>query len=299
MRLASFLTLVAVCLATISASGRERLYCHQHVVSPGAAGGGAIHTHGFSVEVAPTAQNIDDPGSGTCHATIRSPQGETVFEETEWGIEIDPVTGQDVNGDGQPDAVLASYTGGAHCCWTYHIIPLGKQPWVVRDFGSQTPASFQDLEGDGRIEILIRDGEFDGGFGLNHVFSVFPLMILRLHGTKFEDVTAQFWRILEKEIQDEHSKLNPQKVQKFLRSDPNEIHDDLDYLGTKSAILSIVLDYLYAGRPEEARRVLGELWPKLYQEQTWEEILKGYCSGFRAKLGLALSSPCPAKPIAP
>ena len=299
MRLTPFLTLVAFCLATISASGKERLYCRQQVVSPGAIGGGVIHTHGFSVEVAPTAQNPDDPGFGTCHATIRSPQGQTVFEETEWGIEIDPVTGQDVNGDGQPDAVLTSYSGGAHCCWTYHIIRLGKQPRVVREFGSRTPASFRDLEGDGRIEILVRDGEFDEAFGLNHAFSVFPLMILRLHGTKFEDDTAQFGRILEKEIQDERSKLNPQEVREFLLSDPNEIHDDLDYTGTKSAILLIVLDYLYAGRPQDARRVLGELWPKLYQDQTWEEMLKRYCSGCRARLGLALNSPCPAKAIAP
>jgi transglutaminase-like putative cysteine protease len=63
-----------------------------------------------------------------------------VFEHDEWGMEIDPITGKDVNGDGYPDAVLVSFSGGAHCCWTYHIVSLGKNPgathaWVEAYLG--------------------------------------------------------------------------------------------------------------------------------------------------------------------
>ncbi|MGO9269870.1 MAG: hypothetical protein ACLQOO_06420 [Terriglobia bacterium] len=291
MRLRFFLTVAAVCLATVSASGSGRMYCHQKVLAPGATGGGVIRPHGFAVEVGPTTEDSDDADFGTCHATIRSPQGKTVFEHKDWGIEIDPITGKDVNGDGPPDAVLMSYSGGAHCCWTYHIISLGKQPGVIREFTTRAPASFEDLEGNGRIEILIRDGEFDEGFMLDHAFSVFPLLILRLNGTEFEDVGSKFWRVFEKEIQDKRSKLNRRTLQDFLQSNPSEVHDDLDYLATKSTILLIVLDYLYAGRAQEARKVLGELWPRGYQEHTWEEMLSGFCTGFRAELGV-VNAPC-------
>ncbi len=244
------------------------------------------------IEVRPT-QDPRDPDSLTCHATVRSPGGKTIFERDDWGFEIDPVTGKDVNGDGQPDAVLVGFSGGAHCCWTYHIISLGKQPGLIREFRNRSTASFKDLDGNGQIQILIRDGGFDEGFGLSHAFSVFPLLIARLNGTQFEDVGPKFWRVFEKDIQEQRGQLKPESLQVFLHSNPKEIHDDLDYLGTKSTILQIVLDYLYAGRPEEARRVLGELWPNGFQEQTWKEMLAGYCSGLRAHLGLTVRAPCP------
>lgn len=290
MRLRALLTVAAICLATVWAPGSDRMYCYQKLPASGATGGGVVRVHGFVVQVGPTTEDPDDPDFQTCHATIRSPQGKLVFESKEWGIEIDPVTGKDVNGDGQPDAVLMSYSGGAHCCWIYHIISLGKQPGVIREFKNDAPASFSDLEGNGRIEILIRDGEFDEAFGLNHAFSVFPLVILRLNGTEFEDVGSNFWRVFEKEIEEQRSKLRQKALQEFVKSNPYEIHDNVDYLATKLTILLIVLDYLSAGRTQEARKALGELWPADYQQRTWEEILGRFCTGLHAELRVEVNA---------
>jgi hypothetical protein len=264
------------------------MYCYQKVLNPGATGGGVVRVNGFTIEVKPSPVS----GEMTCHATVRSPKGTIIFEHNEWGIEIDPVTGKDVNGDGQPDAVLVSFSGGAHCCWTYHIISLGKKPGLIREFENRSTASFEDLMGDGQIEILIRDGGFDEGFGLSHPFSPFPLFILRLNGSKFEDVSSKFWRVFEKEIRKQRSKLKEHSLHQFLHSNPNEVHDDLDYLGTQSSVLMIVLDYLYAARPEEARKVLGQLWPADFQKRTWGEMVSGYCSGLRAQLDLEVTAPC-------
>lgn len=207
-------------------------------------------------------------------------------------MEIDPATGRDINGDGQPDAVLVSFSGGAHCCWTYHIVSLGKKPGLIREFENRDTASFKDLLGNGQIEILIRDGGFDFGFGLDHAFSVFPLLIVQLKGAEFQDVGPKFWPVFEKEILHERGKLSNQRLQEFLHSNPDEVHDDSDYLGTKSTVLQTVLDYLYAGRHEEARKLLGKLWPKDSQERTWKEMISGYCSGLRASLELESSPPC-------
>jgi hypothetical protein len=269
---------------------KDRMYCYQKVLEPGAIGGGLVHVNGFTVEVKPIQADV--PNFMVCRATIRFAEGKMVFEHDEWGMEIDPITGKDVNGDGYPDAVLVSFSGGAHCCWTYHIVSLGKNPGLIVEFENRSTASFEDLHGDGNVEMLIRDGSFDEGFGLDHPFSPFPLLIVRLRGTKFEDVGSKFWPVYEKEIRKERSKLKDKSLREFLRSNPNEIHDSLEYRDTEYRVLAIVLDYLYSGRAAEARRVLGKLWPTKFQQETWEQMVGGYCSGLRSQLQLGVNSAC-------
>jgi len=280
----------AVGVLSTSAWAENRLYCYQNGLEPGATGGGVVRVNGFTVEVKPKAGRVSE--DMTCHATVTSPQGEIVYEKDDWGMEIDPVTGKDVNGDEQPDAVLVSFSGGAHCCWTYHIISLGENPGLIREFENRSTASFRDIRGDGQIEILIRDGSFDFAFGLDHAFSVFPLLIVQLKGKEFVDVGSRFLPIFEKEIQQEQSKISNQQLQELLHSDPDEIHDSLDYQRTKAAILMTVLDNLYAGRHREARTILRKQWPPKFQQKTWEEMTSGYCTGLRAHLELESSAPC-------
>jgi hypothetical protein len=269
------------------ALAQSPMYCQEI----GFAGGGKIQANGFSIE----AKSIPDPnvpGYTTCHASVTSPQGKSVYEQNDWAFEIDPVTGKDVNGDGQPDVVLIGLTGGAHCCWDYEMISLGKQPGLIGEFENRDTASFSDLRGDGQIEIVIRDGSFDEGFGLDHAFSVFPQLIVQLKGKRFEDVGPEFWPIFQKEIDQKRSELTAQWLRTFLHSNPYEVHDSLDYQATQSGILLIALDYLYAGKPGEAKATLSALWPAASRARTWKEMLDGYCSGLRADLRVQSLPPC-------
>ncbi len=283
-------------LVTIAASwsfAEGRMYCyHPNYMRSEATGGGKVNVDGFTVEVTPVP-DLDDPDSMTCQATIRSPEGKTIFEQDEWGMEIDPVTGKDINGDGHPDVVIVSYSGGAHCCWTYYFVSLAKNPGVVGQFENRSTASFADLNKDGRIEILIRDGTFDFAFG-SHVESPFPLLIVRLNETKFVDVSSAFRGVYDKGIQEERSKLKEGYVRKLLNSNPDEglPDDDSEDLSTRYRVLTVVLEYLYSGRPGKAREALGELWPMKSREQTWEKMVDGYCSGLRAELKLDASAVC-------
>lgn len=278
-------------ISRLNLDTKGRMYCYQNVLEPGATGGGVVHVNGFTVEVKP-APDGHVPDYVTCKATILSPHGKTVFEDDDWGIEIDPITGRDVNGGGGPDVVFENFSGGAHCCWDYKIISLGSKPGLVGEFENRAPASFKDLAGDGKVEILIRDGSFDEGFGLAHPYSPFPLLIVRLNGTTFEDVGAKFWPQYEKEIGVERGKLKEKDVRAFLQLNPTEIHDDEQYFDTEYRILAIALDYLYAGRAAESRRFLNESWPKQYEEKAWGEMVDGYCSGLRSELKLAVPRSC-------
>lgn len=275
----------ALCAAPAFAQGPA--YCEEI----GYMAGGTIQVHGFSIELKSVPES---PGSWytICRARVVSPEGKTVYEQKDWSFQIDSATGKDINGDGQPDAVLIGYSGGAHCCWAYDIISLGKTPGLIRGFTNRAPATFSDLRGNGQIEISIPDGSFDEGFRLDNPFSVFPQLIVQLKGTHFEDVDPQFWPIFQKEIDKKRSDLTAQWLRTFLNSNPYEVHDSLDYQATKSGVLMIALDYLYAGKPDEAQATLSTLWPAASRARTWKEMLHGYCSGLRADLGVASEPPC-------
>jgi hypothetical protein len=269
------------------------MYCYQKVTEPGATGGGKLQVAGFSIEVKPIP-DPDVPDNTLCQASITDPDGKLVYSFEDWGAEIDGISGKDVNGDGQPEVVLVSYSGGAHCCWTYHIISLGEKPGLLREFENQNTASFEDLKGNGQIEIVIRDGGFDYVF-LPHAFSPFPLLIVRLEGTEFIDLSSEFWPMFEKEINEQRDHLSDDHIQEFLHPHANGADDDLERSTIKSHILLTIIDYVYGGKPEAAKKLLITWWPKESQEQTWNRIITGYCSGLRSELGIATRVPCPAK----
>ena len=39
---------------------------------------------------------------------------------------VKPVVGMDFTGEGRPDLLVSEWSGGAHCCYTFHLFQLGK-----------------------------------------------------------------------------------------------------------------------------------------------------------------------------
>jgi len=286
--LKGFILTCICCMSAIAARGNNRspYYCFQDVLAGLATGGGTSGSHGFTINVAP------DNGEYGCRAKIVSLKGKLVFEYDNWGIDIVPVSGKDINGDGAPDVVLEGFSGGAHCCWTYSVISLGQQPGLIREFKNRAPASFEDLKGNGHVEILVRDGGFDEFDRVAHPFSPFPLLILRLRGRKFLDVGPGFVSVYDKEIRSEHNRLKPINLETFLHSDPTQIHDDIGYEETQRAVSLIILDYLYSGRTGEAWKSLKQFWPAADSERIRQEMLDQYCNGLRKNLGVSAGPPC-------
>lgn len=99
----------------------------------------------------------------------------------------------DVSGDGAVDAVVRTFTGGAHCCTVSSIAtstPTGlakpfNRNWA--DFGYD----LKDLGGTAQLEFKAWDARFTGAYG-PYAASRTPIQILRLSGTTFSDVTREF-----------------------------------------------------------------------------------------------------------
>jgi hypothetical protein len=92
---------------------------------------------------------------------------------------IDPLSGSDINGDGQPEAVILTWSGGAHCCFGLQVYSLGDRARpILAPEPSNCDGRFEDLDGDGRLEYLSCDDAFAYAF-CPFAFSPLPRVVLR------------------------------------------------------------------------------------------------------------------------
>jgi hypothetical protein len=241
-------------------------------------GGGTLRMNGFTVEIEPDTS----PSALACHVSIRSPQGEIVYEGNNnlGGIDIDRVTGKDINGDGHPDAVVIDDSGSAHHNdFGYTIISLGPKPGIIQQLDGI--AGFEDLKRDGKIEIVLGAGFF-GFHDVPTPYTPGSHLVLRLSGNRLEDISTQFPKTYDDEIQWDLKNLKFHKV---------TIAEDGD---DQSSVLSIVFAYLYSDRPAQARKFLDQHWPAADRQSIRKEILSAFCNGRHKELKLPMPSVCSA-----
>jgi hypothetical protein len=69
------------------------------------------------------------------------------------------LTGTDINGDGLPDVIVSTWSGGAHCCYSTAVYSVGEdvKPILVLETGNCGPGEFEDLDGNGTREFVTCD----------------------------------------------------------------------------------------------------------------------------------------------
>ncbi len=108
----------------------------------------------------------------------------------------DDVELKDLNGDGEPEAIVTAFTGGMHCCTLMGIYGFNgtaydqlTQNWESAGF------ELKDLDKDGRPEIVSQDIRFEDLFTA-HVISFPPPGVFdyqRVNGAPvLQDVTRKF-----------------------------------------------------------------------------------------------------------
>lgn len=67
----------------------------------------------------------------------------------------------DATGDGRPDFVLQSYSGGAHCCYYTQVIERQPELALLAEFdGSDSPVELVNLDADPALEVVLYDWSF-------------------------------------------------------------------------------------------------------------------------------------------
>ncbi len=94
--------------------------------------------------------------------------------------------GTDVTGDGRPDLVLLSFSGGAHCCFALEIYSLAPDFKLIATVdGENSPPLLQKREGEAAYVIELVDWTF-AYWHAPFVESPSPLVYLRWSGDDYQ-----------------------------------------------------------------------------------------------------------------
>lgn len=99
------------------------------------------------------------------------------------GQEIAP--GTDITGSGIAELLVSEFTGGAHCCTTYHILALEPFVRVLATIDTQDAgARFEDLDGRPGLEAITADTTF-AYWNTYYAASPKPQVVLAWNGSAY------------------------------------------------------------------------------------------------------------------
>ena len=276
----NLILLVAACLLAPSAFAAPEARCARR--------GPEVHKDLWNGYVLVIGSPADESRKNLCRAAIVGPGGKVLFEVSDSEAGLNPATGEDVNGDGQPDVVLETRAAAGKCCYGYYVLSLADPPGLLRSFSVSVPLTFEDRDGGGKVEISAAENAFDSIEGLSTTDSPHPLVIFRLKGTTLYYVSPAFWHEYEADIAQARGQISKSELNDMLMSEmpdakpasPDE-HDPKaeKYLHIRGLVLQIALDYLYGGRGQQAWDTIADMWPENDRRRIRQVILKGRTEG--------------------
>ena len=159
--------------------------------------------------------------------------------------------GTDITGSGRPQLLFASWSGGAHCCFTFRVLELGERPHIIAtlDAGDSDGAHFADLKGDGRYEFVANDWTF-AYWHASFAASPAPALIL-----SWQDDSRAFKIDLELMRKPSPS---PAAFEELVA----KIKKEDDWQGRVPPDLwRAMLDFIYTGHPDLAWKIHDLAWP--------------------------------------
>ncbi|NMG61121.1 hypothetical protein E1H12_22055 [Geitlerinema sp. P-1104] len=106
---------------------------------------------------------------------------------------------KDLNQSGTPEVIITTFSGGAHCCTAHKIYSWNGDYFDTTTLNCQQlgGGTFQDINGDGRVEYLTVDQRFFYAFS-SFAGSFPPSRILSFEDGDFHDVSRQHRRELRR-----------------------------------------------------------------------------------------------------
>lgn len=182
--------------------------------------------------------------------------------------------GTDITGAGKPNAIVAEWSGGAHCCFTLHVFELGAQfKEVARiEADHSDGASFADLDHDGFYEFDGNDWAF-AYWRTSFMSSPAPRVVLKYRKRRFRPA-FDLMRTPTPSFEEFAAMIDN------VRSDdewsPEAARGDCDEsCGVPAALWKDMLDLMYGGHTDLAWRLFDESWPS--QQKGKSAFARQFC----------------------
>jgi hypothetical protein len=190
----------------------------------------------------------------------------------DWVSRLDPVSGQDITGDGNPDVVIERYSGGASCCFSYVVLSLGEELTSIDlPLDSPAQAAFRDLDSDGILEVIGADGRFRCVLCCC-ANSPLPTVVLRYDRERgYVPASPDYPEIYDAAIPEYQAKAEGRWNGPFEEQDPTG----------RCHVLPLVLAYLYSGRAAEAWEALARYSPSSADAEELRGEIERVLSGSR------------------
>jgi hypothetical protein len=108
----------------------------------------------------------------------------------------------DLDGDGDPEVLVDTFSGGAHCCLTLRVLTWDGTGYAPTDIDYRDVSyRLDDADGDGRPELVGQDPRFAAAFTA-FAASAFPPQVLRVDHGKVTDVTRAFPKLVRADAAD-------------------------------------------------------------------------------------------------
>jgi hypothetical protein len=189
--------------------------------------------------------------------------------EMAWGIGA--LTGSDVTGEGNPDVIIETFTGGAHCCFSTIVYDLGPTlNQVLKTRESNCGGGFEDLDGDAIPEFITCDDLFAYVY-CPYASSPMVQAVLQYDPAQGYVPVGPYFSHLYTEAIAQHTDMAQNAV-------PEEL-GEWDQT-TKCAVLPLILDYLYTGQADQAWTKLNELYHYPDVLLFWAEVVQAVSESY-------------------
>jgi hypothetical protein len=204
-----------------------------------------------------------------CTAAIYNSAGHVVFRTNGFNVVFDQeLTGKDFDGDGKPDVVFRTDSGGGnHCCWGYVIFSLSPKPHKLFEISMEGRVDFEK-DKDGKMVIWERVSVPGGATSM--AGRPFAEKVMKVREGKLVDVTPEYCGT--KDVRFERPYLTPEDL-KRLATEREQGSEDNESVNNR--LDSRISQHVFCREYDEALKDIN-LWPPGKRERVMESLVEGY-----------------------